>query len=63
MADTLDEIDRKSHSYLLGVAEVERESAKSALRRLVRKGANSRYYTSQHGDTDVTEIVQRILEK
>lgn len=57
------EIDRNSHSYLLGVAQYERNEALCALRRLVRKGTDGRYYTSQRGDADVTEIVRSILER
>lgn len=56
------QVDRTSPSYLLGVAEYKRNEALSALRRLVRKGADGRYYTSKHGDTDVTDIVRNALE-
>lgn len=57
------QVDRQSPSYLLGVAQYERNEALSALRRLVRRGTNGRYYTSKHGDADVTEIVRSALER
>ncbi len=56
------EVDRESHSYLLGATESRLASARSALWRLVRKGTDGRYYTSQHGEADVTQIVAHILE-
>lgn len=56
------EVDRESHSYLLGVTESRLASARAALQRLVRKSTDGRYYTSQHSDADVTEIVGSILE-
>lgn len=49
-------------SVRLGKTEYERDRALSALRILVRKGTGGRYYTSQHGDTDVTNFVAAALD-
>lgn len=38
------------------------ESMRSALLSLVRKGSNDRWYTSQHGDTDVTALIGDALK-
>ena len=37
-------------------------NCRDALRSVVRKGGDGRWYTSQRGDTDVTHWVSRILD-
>lgn len=36
---------------------------RAALGKLVRKGTDDRWYTTQHGDTDVTAIVSGAVEQ
>lgn len=35
---------------------------RSVLQSVVRKGGDGRWYTSQHGDTDVTHWVSRVID-
>lgn len=45
----------------LVAAQTDCRRLEAALRRLVREGTDGRWYTSQHGDADVTAIVGGVL--
>jgi hypothetical protein len=52
-----DDIKRGAEELRASLPQSTKSEAQRALERLVRKGADGRWYTTQHGDVDVTIIV------
>jgi hypothetical protein len=62
MADVLEGLSARARQ-MIDSRDMEIHELRRALGKLIRRGTNGRCYTTQHGDADVTDLVDHLLER